>query len=96
MIKDNGFRLVDDVTKSNVSLIKRLSEHLSIESAWYYICSVYIKVGDKRMMFDIIDDIDNKVKKAARLTVQCAPEKYLLFKFYVYCDHSNFRFRVSM
>lgn len=26
-VKDNGFRLVDGVTKANVSLIKRLSEH---------------------------------------------------------------------
>lgn len=65
-VKDNGFRLVDDVTKANVSLIKRLSEHQNIESAWYFNGSVYGKVGDKRMKFDITDDIDNKVKKAAR------------------------------
>lgn len=65
-VKDNGFRLVDDVTKANVGLIKRLSEHQSIDSAWYFNDSVYGKVGDKRMKFDITDDIDNKVKKAAR------------------------------
>lgn len=65
-VKNNGFRLVDDVTKANVILINRLSEHQRIESAWCFNGSIYGKVGDKRMKFDITDDIDNKVKKAAR------------------------------
>lgn len=34
--------------------------------------------------FDITDDIDNKVKKAARLTVQCAPERYRPFNFTIW------------
>lgn len=68
-VKDNGFRLVDDVTKAKVSLIKRLSEHkvsnvpgiLMVWSTWKF------KVGDKRMKLDITDNFENKVeKKAAR------------------------------
>lgn len=62
-VKDNGFRLMDDVTKANVSLIKRLTEHQGIESVWYFNGSVYGKVGDKRIKFD---DIDKTVKKATR------------------------------
>lgn len=80
-----------------MSLIKRLSEHQGVESAWYFNGSVYAKVGDKRMKFDITDDIDNKVKKATRLTAYVFRKNiFHLSSLSFYCEYLNFRFRVSM
>lgn len=66
VVKDYGFRLGNDVTKANVSLIKRLSEHQGNENAKYFNEWVYRKVGDERMKYDITYNIDNKVKKVTR------------------------------
>ena len=65
-VKNKGYRLVDDVTKANVELIKRLSQLDAVQSAWYFNGAVYGKIGDRRMKFDITDDIEKKVKKAAK------------------------------
>lgn len=51
---------MDDVTKANVELKKRLSQLEQVESAWYFNGSVLGKVGDRRMKFYITDG--NKVK----------------------------------
>lgn len=64
-VKDSpgNVRLGDDVTKENRELIVRLIDHESITSAWYFNGSVYGNVKGKRVKFDILDDIDFKVKK---------------------------------
>ena len=70
-------RLSDDVTKDNSELIQKLMKHPAIESAWYFNCSVYAKLKEKkkekgeketpeherRIMFDINDNIDKKIQK---------------------------------
>ncbi|XP_056021932.1 uncharacterized protein LOC130054887 [Ostrea edulis] len=64
-VKDSpvNVRLGDDVTKENRELIVRLLDHESITSAWYFNGSVYGNIKGKRVKFDILDDIDFKVKK---------------------------------
>ena len=62
--KKETVRLVDDVTKHNMGLITRLRNCKELESAWYFNCSVYGKTFDeKRIKFDIFDDINNKIAK---------------------------------
>ena len=67
-------RLSDDVTKDNSDLIQKLIKNPAIESAWYFNCSIYAKLkkkeGEKekpeqerRIMFDINDNIDKKIRK---------------------------------
>ena len=62
-----GRRLADDVTKDNADLINRLNKHEKIESAWFFNCNVFAKLKDdktdQRVVFDINDDIDRKIKK---------------------------------
>ncbi|KAK3088586.1 hypothetical protein FSP39_020918 [Pinctada imbricata] len=63
----HGLRLADDVTKLNSSLIDCLNAHDSIESAWYFNGNIYGKAvnGDRRIKFDIYDDIPKKVHNKA-------------------------------
>ena len=62
--KKENVRLVEDVTKDNMGLITRLRNCKEFESAWYVTCSVYGKAFDeKRITFDISDDINNKIAK---------------------------------
>lgn len=62
-MKRAGFRLVDDVTKSNTTLINTLSQHEKIESAWYFNGSVYAKtIEGRRHKFDISSDIDETIE----------------------------------
>ena len=42
-MKRAGYRLVDDVTKQNTSLINRLMLQEKIDGAWYFNSSVYAK-----------------------------------------------------
>ena len=62
--KKENVRLVEDVTKDNMGLITRLRNCKEFESAWYFNCSLYGKAFDeKRITFDIFDDIKNKIAK---------------------------------
>ena len=57
-------RLVDDVTKNNAQLIQRLSEHASIQQAWYFNGAVYAEgSGKKKVKVDLFDDIAEVLKK---------------------------------
>ena len=56
-------RLVDDVTKPNADLITALLAREEIESAWYFNGFVYGQVDGKRVKFDLLDDVDQKLKK---------------------------------
>ena len=61
--KSRGHRLVDDVTRHNVELIQRLSEHPSIVQSWYFNGSVYGKTAaEKRFKFDVFDSVDEVIK----------------------------------
>lgn len=62
--KGGGSRLADDVTKSNAELITNLLKFEGIiESAWYFNGAVYGKDKEKRIRFDICDDIEEKLGK---------------------------------
>jgi hypothetical protein len=62
--KKETVRLVDDVTKHNMRLITRLRICKELESFWYFNYSMYGKtVDEKRIQFDIFDDINNKIAK---------------------------------
>lgn len=62
--KGSGLKLVDDVTRPNTELITALLKHSEISSAWYFNGSVFGKLtsNEKRVKFDILDDIDRKIK----------------------------------
>lgn len=63
-MKALGYRLVDDVTRQNTTLISKLYDHPLIESAWYFNGSVYGKTtAGKRLKFDILEDIDAVISK---------------------------------
>ena len=55
--------LSDDVTKLNAQLISKLKEHPQIDNAWYFNGSVYGEKGGIRMKFDLLDNIDEKIRK---------------------------------
>jgi hypothetical protein len=63
-----GLKLVDDVTKKNSELITTLLNHEHIDSAWYFNGSVFAKLkgNDRRVKFDIFDDIDNKIRLSSK------------------------------
>ncbi|KAK3105844.1 hypothetical protein FSP39_007000 [Pinctada imbricata] len=55
-------KLVDDVTELNAKLITRLINHDQIDSAWYFNGRVFGQVNGKRIMFDLYDNVDEKVR----------------------------------
>lgn len=57
-MKEQGHKLVDDVTKKNTELISRLLKHEKIDSAWFFNGFIYGKTTDgKRYRFDLFSDI---------------------------------------
>ncbi|KAK3108227.1 hypothetical protein FSP39_003566 [Pinctada imbricata] len=62
----NGVRLADDVTAANTALIKTLNENADIDAAWYFNGTVYGQCGDQRIKFDILDDINAKIREKSR------------------------------
>lgn len=64
--RGQGIKLVDDVTRPNSELITTLINHDDIASAWYryFNGSVFwkLKSNERRVKFDIFDEIDEKVK----------------------------------
>ena len=62
-MKRAGYKLVDDVTKSNTKLINKLMLHEEIDSAWYFNGSVFGKTtAGKRHKFDMCSDIDEVIE----------------------------------
>ena len=61
-VKNKGLRLVNDVTKANVELIKRLSQLEAVQSAWYLSGAIYGMIGDSKMKLDITDDKEKSEK----------------------------------
>ena len=61
-----GIRLADDVTAANSALINKLNDHPNVDGAWYFNGSVYGQCGEKRLKFDIIDDINSKIRGKVR------------------------------
>jgi hypothetical protein len=57
-----GWKIMDDVTKENALLIKKLNQDERISAAWYYNGYVYGQCGTKRIKFDISDDVDRKIR----------------------------------
>ena len=58
---NGGIKFVDDVTFLNTELIARLLKHDKISSAWYFNSHVYGLYDNKRIRFDIFDNIDEKI-----------------------------------
>ena len=59
-----GHRIVDDVTKLNWDLIKRLVDHPTITQAWYFNGFVYGRAStDRRFKFDLFDRVEDVLKK---------------------------------
>lgn len=57
-MKQAGYKLVDDVTRSNTKLINKLNLHEKIDSSWYFNGSVYGRTtAGNRHKFDICSDI---------------------------------------
>ena len=71
LMKQAGYRLVDDVTKQNTKLISRLNLHTDIDSAWYFNGNVFAKTtGGKRFKFDlfsVVEDVINKTDGATSM-----------------------------
>lgn len=59
---NKGWKISDDVTKANATLISNLNKDERISSAWYFNGSVYGQCGNRRIKFDIFDDIERKLK----------------------------------
>ena len=59
IMKQQGYKLVDDVTKKNTELIGKLLKHDKIESAWFFNGFIYGKTTEgRRHKFDLFSDID--------------------------------------
>ena len=54
--------LIDGVTKLNALLIKNLKEHLDIDNAWYFNGRVYGENDGLKMMFDLFDEVEDKIR----------------------------------
>ena len=62
IMKQQGYKLVDDVTKKNTELISKLLKHDKIESAWFFNGFIYGKTTEgKRHRFDLFSDIDTVI-----------------------------------
>ena len=60
---DGKVKVSDDVTQDNTALISRLLQDHRISAAWYFNGSIYGQCGQRRIKFDIFDDIDQKIRK---------------------------------
>lgn len=58
---NNAQRFSDDVTKMNSDLINKLLNNQRIKSAWYFNGNVWGQVGERRVKFDIFDNVDEKI-----------------------------------
>ena len=56
------WKITNDVTKANISLISDLNKDARIISAWFFNGSVYGQHGNPRIKFDIFDYIGQKLK----------------------------------
>ena len=64
IMKQQGYKLVDDVTKKNTELISRLLRHEKIDSAWFFNGFIYGKTTEgKRHRFDLYSDIEAVITK---------------------------------
>lgn len=62
IMKETGYKLVDDVTKLNTGLISRLMLHTNIDSAWFFNGAIYGKTTKgKRHKFDLYCNIDEVI-----------------------------------
>ena len=62
-MKQQGNKLVDDLTRRNTELIYRLLSHEKIESAWFFNGVIYGKTSDGRKhKFDLFSNINDVLK----------------------------------
>jgi hypothetical protein len=60
---DDKIKVSDDVTQDNAALISRLLQDHRISAAWYFNGSIYGQCGQRRIKFDIFDDVEKKIRK---------------------------------
>lgn len=64
IMKQQGHKLVDDVTKKNTELISRLLRHEKIESAWFFNGAIFGKTQEgRRYKFDLFSDVNKVINK---------------------------------
>lgn len=78
-------KLVHDVTRPNSELINTLINHDDIASAWYFNGSVFgkLKSNERRLKFDILDDIDKKVKFFMKWYIPLSSTCVCVFPFFL-------------
>ena len=60
----NNVRFVDDITKQNHELMKRMRDSNRFDSVWFYNCGIYGRTpDDKQFKFGLYDDIDIKIRQ---------------------------------
>jgi hypothetical protein len=60
----NNVRFLDDITKQNHELMKRMRDSNRFDSVWFYNCGIYgRKSDDKQFKFGLYDDIDIKIRQ---------------------------------
>lgn len=52
-------RLVDDVTKDNVLLVKSLKDNPDVDNAWYFNGKVFAESGGRRKQIDLFDKVSD-------------------------------------
>ena len=63
-MKQQGHKLVDDVTKKNAELISRLLKLEKIESAWFFNSAIFGNAHEgRRYKFDLFSDINKVINK---------------------------------
>ena len=63
-LRKASFNVVDEVTRYNMKLIKRLADHEQIEYSYYFNSHIYgVTTEGERHRFDVFDDIDKKIKE---------------------------------
>jgi hypothetical protein len=58
------FTMMDHITHQNAQLIQKLKDHPSVHSAWYYNSKVFaIDKNNRRRTFDVLDDLNKKLRE---------------------------------
>ena len=64
IVQKNNVRFVDDITKQNHELMKRMRDSNRFDSVWFYNCGIYGRTpDDKQFTFGLYDDIDIKIRQ---------------------------------
>ena len=64
----NNVLFVDDITKQNHELMKRMRDANIFDSVWFYNCCIYGRTPDDKLFkFGLYDDIDIKIRQRRKM-----------------------------